>query len=423
VPMDQYWYFGAPPNTFVDSWRSLPSMLLHAPLIGGGVLLAVIAVAAFGARFWTAPNGDDGRRNFALLLLPVYALVSCGSLLGVFTAAYAQPCWRALMLLGLVDWSFSSARAAAAGDGGELLGVPRRIAFATLGLSAVAFVGIPLLPTVYFSLVPHVIEEHVVHHVGFGIDGIWPQTLRDAQRAVDAHRGPDGELPTMWSTYSGWIEARNGIFHPSFDYIIHALGEKNRQAYLDRFRAERPTLVQTVLPAVTQYEPWIEDTSWSFYGELLRWYTISSTTPWSIFWERRATPGPVPQSLGSMVVPPGLVAVQLPPIPDSLASSPTVLDVDVEYETRNPWQWLPVVGASPRFLVGLEGAVRTLPVSLDPYARHEAFPVIVDPTRAVTLHFQTFSLLPAAGLTVHRVSVAVRHIDAANRLWLESLAK
>src|SRR5215467_972524 len=27
VPMDQYWYFGAPPNAFVQSWGSLPGML------------------------------------------------------------------------------------------------------------------------------------------------------------------------------------------------------------------------------------------------------------------------------------------------------------------------------------------------------------------------------------------------------------
>ena len=51
------------------------------------------------------------------------------------------------------------------------------------------------------------------------------------------------------------------------------------------------------------------------------------------------------------------------------------------------------------------------------------FPVIADPRRPVTLHFQAFSLLPAASLSVHRVSVAVRRIDDANRRWVESLMR
>jgi hypothetical protein len=423
VPMDQYWYFGAPPNAFVDSWRSLPGMLIRAPLIGGGLVLALVAAVVYVGRFWSTPEGDPGRRNFALLLLPIYALVSCGSLLGVFTNAYIEPCWRALLLLGLLELGVWSDRLAAAPKAQQWFGVPRGMALATMGLSAVAFVGVPLLPSVYVSLVPHVIEDHLVHRKGFAIEGIWPDALREEQRVVDAHRGAGGELPTMWSTYSGEIEARNGIFHPSFDYIIHALGPQNRRAYLSRFRKVHPAIVQTVLPTETQYEPWIENTSWEFYGEVLKWYTVSSTTPWSIFWERRTTPAPDPTPIGSVVVQPGITAVRLPPIPDTLAYSPTVLDVDVEYDVQNRWQWLPVVGNSPRFLVLLEGAVRTLPISLDPYVRHVRFPVVADPRRPVTLHFQVFSLLPSASLRVSRVSAAVRVIDDANKRWLESLTR
>jgi hypothetical protein len=423
VPMDQYWYFGAPPNTFVTSWHALPFMLVGLPLVGGAIVLAVIAAAVYGVRFWKTPAGAGGRRNLSLFFLALYAVVSCGSLLGVYTGAYVQPCWRVLLIIGLVEWSDFTQRVDASNGRGPWLGAPRGTAVATLGLSLVAFATIPLLPRVYVSLLPHVIMDHGVRGLAFGTDGIWPQALVDEQRAIDTHRGPDGKVPTLWSTYAGWIEARNGIFHPSFDYIIHALGPDNRQAYLDTFRATRPTLVQTVRPTVTQYEAWIESSSWAFYEELLHSYTISSISPWSIFWERRATPAPDPQLLGTMIVPPGMTAVRLPPIPDSLASSPTLLDVDVEYETKNPWRWLPVVGGSPRYLVELEGSVRTTPISLDPYVRREQFPVIVDPRQPVTLHFETYSLLPGASLTPRRITVSVRRIDGRNRFWLESLTR
>ena len=37
VPMDQYWYFGAPPNVFVPSWSAGLRMLWAAPLVGSAV--------------------------------------------------------------------------------------------------------------------------------------------------------------------------------------------------------------------------------------------------------------------------------------------------------------------------------------------------------------------------------------------------
>ena len=87
---------------------------------------------------------------------------------------------------------------------------------------------------------PHIVVDHVFGDVKFSALGMWPETLRDGQQVIDAHRGPGGAPPTLWSTYAGWIEARNGIFNPSFDYIIHALGPDNRRRYVDTFRSTAP---------------------------------------------------------------------------------------------------------------------------------------------------------------------------------------
>jgi hypothetical protein len=283
-------------------------------------------------------------------------------------------------------------------------------------------VRIRLVPRALTTSLAHVIVDHVVGTARFGVSGIWPATLPIAQRAIDTHRGPRGEPPVLWSTYAGWIEARNGIFHPSFDYIIHALGPDNRREYVTTFHNVAPQLVQTVLPTYTQYEEWLEDNEWPFYDELLRWYTVKSQTPWSLFWERRATPAPEPRLLGEMQVPPGTTTLPLPPIPADTAAV-TLLEIDVQYEVHNPMQWVPIIGASPRYLIGVDGALTRNPVSLNPFVTVTRFPVFVGRGQTPALHFQTFSLLPGAGWTPRRVRVLLRSVDARNRPWLESMAR
>jgi hypothetical protein len=306
---------------------------------------------------------------------------------------------------------------------GEWLGVPAGVAIVTLGLTGVTAVATPIVTSAYTVTVPHVIDAHIVHRLGFSYAGIWPETLREGQRTLDAHRGPRGEPPTLWSTYAGWIEARNGIFHPSFDYIIHALGPDNRRAYLESLRATRPQLVQTVSPAITQYEDWIENNSWPVYDELLRSYVVTSTSPWSFFWERRPSPAPEPVIIGAMVVPSGMTEIPLPPIPDSLRSPITLLVVDVGYETYNPLRWLPVIGASPRYLIGVDGALRSTTISLAPYDTLRRFPIFVDPSRPSTMFFRTVSLLPGASFRPLRLVVSVARVDERNAAWVEAVAR
>jgi hypothetical protein len=421
VPMDQYWFFGSPPNVFVPSWGDGIRMAFAAPTIGLALLLGVVASGFYLTRLWRVPEGERRRRKFALAVLPVYGLISCGSLLGVFTFAYSLPCWRTLLMIGGLELTGLAER----WDAGRLrstwLGVPRLIALLAVVVTAWALVTTRLIATAVVTSLPHIISDHVFGDVKFSALGMWPETLRDGQQVIDAHRGPNGALPSLWSTYSGWIEARYGIFNPSFDYIIHALGPDNRRRYVDTFRETRPTLVQTIHPTYTQYERWLENNDWAFYDELLKWYVITATTPWSIYWERRATPAPDPKFVAAMQVPAGMMDVQLPPIPDSLTTAATLLEVDVEYVIHDPLHWLPIVGPSPRYLIGLEGAVSHTPISLDPYVRHVRFPLLLAPGQRPTLHFQTFSLLPGASWTARALAVSVLPVDPANRLWLSAL--
>jgi hypothetical protein len=374
-------------------------------------------------RLWRAPDGEAGRRWFALAVLCVYGLVSCASLLGVFTFAYVQPCWRVLLIVGLLEGTTSAARRDDLAGRTWWLGVPRGVAVIGLVIVGWCLATIPLIVSAAAISLPHVVGDHFFGGERFGLAGIWPETLREGQAVLDAHRGPKGKLPTLWSTYAGWLEARNGMFNPSFDYIIHALGPANRAAYVDQFQKTAPTLVQTVRPRYTQYEQWIENNDWALYDDILQSYSVEALTPWSIFWSRRTTPAPAPQLIGRMTVPAGMEDVQLPPVPAGLSSAATLLEVDVDYDTRNPLSRLPMVGASPRFLIQLAGAMSDTPISLDPWVHHTRFPLVVAPGQQPTLHFATYSLLPGASWTPRTIQVWVRPIDRGAAPWLRDLVR
>ncbi|MEO6876915.1 MAG: hypothetical protein ABI205_00435, partial [Gemmatimonadaceae bacterium] len=213
---------------------------------------------------------------------------------------------------------------------------------------------------------------------------------------------------------------RNGLFQPSVDYIIHALGPKGRAKYVSDFERLRPQLVQTVLPTYTQYEPWIEGTSWDFYAALLHNYTLIGGTPWSLFWKRNAVPGAAPQQVWAATLAPGATAVALPAAPGA-DGSVVLLQAELTYTVNNPLHVLPVVGAMPRYLVYEQGALRQDPVSLDPYTTSARFPIVALRGKSVRLVWSTFSLLPGASIHVTGVRLWFVPVSDANAHWLSDL--
>jgi len=100
----------------------------------------------------------------------------------------------------------------------------------------------------------------------------------------------------------------------------------------------------------------------------------------------------------------------------------TLLEIEIVYSTQNPLRRLPVVGAMPRYLVGIDGALTRMPVSLDPFVGTMRFGMLALPGQRPVLRFATFSLLPGASLHVSRLRVSALSVGAANRSWLQALA-
>ena len=423
VPGDQFWYFGAPASVFAPDWPSVFALMRQMPRIPLTLLAAVGVIIAQLRRLWREPDGEAGRRHIALAMLAIYGLISCAAILGIFYDTYIEPCMRALLLIGALELDrLLVARDAHLARMPKLGVAPSLLTAAVLSFLIMLVAAPSTIGGALFTL-PHVLVDHAARRQPATLEGIWARSLADGQRVVDQHRGPSGSVPTLWSTYSGWLEARNGIFNPTpFDYSMHALGPENRAAYVERFKHSRPILVQTVLPTYLMAEIWLEQTSWEFYEELLRNYRTVAPTQWSIFWERLPTANPPESPIWSTMLSEGASSVELP-VADQFHGDTSVvlLTVQIDYVVRNALRRLPFVGAMPRYFVSAEQSVSRFPVTIDPYTTSARFPVIATRGQNPVLRFTTYSLLPGASFAVRRVQVAKVPINDNNVGWLANL--
>jgi hypothetical protein len=424
VPMDQYWYFGAPPNIFVSSWHVLPTMMAALPRIPITLVAGCIGVALAATMLWRGANGPAASRRFAIAVAACYGLISCASLLGTYVNSYVQPLQRVLLLIGAVLLDEWFASRGASRPTRRLAGVARPITITAIAMGAAMFAVVPSVASGLAGMIPHFVRAHVFGRQGLVFTGIWPQTIARGQKVLDENRIPNEMPPVLWSTYAGLLEARNGLFHPSFDYIIHALGPENRAGYVETFQRLRPALVQTMSADYTQYEAWIEATSWDFYADLLRNYVVADSTPWSLFWKRRAEPLPEPQVVWEATPRAGSGGIVLPAPPADPRESPLVLvQVELAYHTRNLLHALPIVGTMPRYLVSVAGARQSLPITLDPFVTTSRFPLVLVRGKSATLTWQVYSLLPGASIAITGVKLSEIPVSPENQTWLAALVR
>ena len=120
-------------------------------------------------------------------------------------------------------------------------------------------------------------------YLGNDIDGNMSKELADPiLKAVEI----TGE-EKIFSTYASAIEVYRGEFQPTgFDYIIHALGDENRQKYLDTFKNGDYKYAITSATRLTDYEYWIKNANWFFYRELCSEYVPTYDNNKWIIWTK-----------------------------------------------------------------------------------------------------------------------------------------
>lgn len=413
VPMDQYWFFGAPPSHIGASWHGLALRFTEYPavaaILGAGLILAVHRIQR------TRTAGDA-----PLSILVLHGLISCASLLGYFDPVYVAPCLRMLLIVGALELDRRlSADAIVAG-------VPRRLAMAAgIAVTAGVLAGGPRLWRGARDL-GHLVSAHAIGRTGMTWSRDWQQTMQVDRQIVEGETQRLGRKPAVWSTYSGWLESDLGEFNPASDYLIHAIGPVGRQRYIDVFRSSRPDIVQTVAPRYTDHELFLEQTWWDFYAELLRSYSVVSETHWSLLWTRSPTTHswPPPYWSSTRLGNTDTVAFPVPAAADTaLFRSLTLLEIEMDYRTENRASWVPVIGHMPRYLVSVPGGFNPYPATIDPYRTTVRFPVIVARDASPRLVLESHSLLGGASVTPSAIRIREVPVTRENTRWLTRLIR
>lgn len=91
----------------------------------------------------------------------------------------------------------------------------------------------------------------------------------------------------VFSTYATALELTLGQFQPSgTDYIVHVLGDAQREGYINNFIQNKYKYVTTIKPSFSDYESWLKRANWFFYSELYKNYIPVMDTEYNTIWKR-----------------------------------------------------------------------------------------------------------------------------------------
>ena len=91
----------------------------------------------------------------------------------------------------------------------------------------------------------------------------------------------------FFATYASAQEVVENTFQPSgIDYIIHSMGDKTREDYLNLFKKGNFKYAATIKETFTPWEYWIQRGNWFFYRNLYKnWHPIYANS-YELYWER-----------------------------------------------------------------------------------------------------------------------------------------
>lgn len=91
----------------------------------------------------------------------------------------------------------------------------------------------------------------------------------------------------LFSTYTSALEVIQGRFNPTrYDYIIHALGDKARNDYVENFKNGKYPHVTNPTMAQSGYMGWVRQANWFFFRELYARYKITEEIGYLEHWQK-----------------------------------------------------------------------------------------------------------------------------------------
>ncbi len=91
----------------------------------------------------------------------------------------------------------------------------------------------------------------------------------------------------FFATYASAQEVVSGTWQPSgSDYIIHVLGDSQRDNYLRAFHAQNYRYVATIKETYTDWEYWIQRANWFLYRNIYKnWHPVFANA-YELYWEK-----------------------------------------------------------------------------------------------------------------------------------------
>ncbi|MTW10926.1 hypothetical protein GM658_09955 [Pseudoduganella eburnea] len=381
IPTDQFWYFGVRPNEYLpEDWLVLfsPGYLTFASLWIVGLMVA--------AKLWRV------RSPFAMpaIFLFVYATFGTVSQFGYLATENLQGSDRALILL----WIFG------------VVGLNRKFSTAAVALGS-------LVAILVFGYAGRTDIAHVWPAsrpvAGEFLSPYWREHLATIDRLT-----PQG---TVWSVYAGLPEASRAQFSPSFDYIIHALGPRNRERYAAAFDTAKPALVRLDNARTWAYGRWLITSNWNFYRRVFVGYEIAGEDNMATLWKPVPMPPASEQQAALTKAGANCVAVT-----DSKGDG-GVFELSLDYSLTNPWNKLPIMGQTPR-LIASSDRPGDAAISLPPPAAYDgtwAIPLVLKPGTTVRFCTNVETFLPGVVMQLNDAKITSVPVTASARRYLSEL--
>lgn len=134
------------------------------------------------------------------------------------------------------------------------------------------------------------IFKHVTDLDGTYIDALGGNLTALGNDLIETEEFLGGE--NFFATYASAQEVVNNSFQPSgTDYIIHVLGDQQRQNYMSSFNEGDFKYAATMKETYSDWEYWVLRANWFFYRELYQnWHPVYANT-YEVFWERNPNEG------------------------------------------------------------------------------------------------------------------------------------
>ncbi|ULL19025.1 hypothetical protein DVH26_34115 [Paenibacillus sp. H1-7] len=157
---------------------------------------------------------------------------------------------------------------------------------------------------------------------------------------------------SVFSTYASALEVMSDQYQPTgMDYIIHVLGDKYREEYLEKFHSFQPEFVTTMREDFFPYELWVKRANWFFYREFLSSYKAEAVTPYSIIWRKQHNNTAINDEIQYQIEQKSDNSVEIVIKTDSKLNN-AIADLSISYQSN--WNSKRIIGYGLRKIVSVQ---------------------------------------------------------------------